>query len=141
MASDYLLWGDLRTENGTYKETARDDLEKALTIRKEWFGEHHTLVGECYFSLGHRCRVQGRYEEALEYLQAALRIWRKYQEDGDANKLGDTLHEMGLVLVEQKELDRGLENFEESLSSREGSSKSSDGSSPEEKSEKICMAV
>ena len=147
LATDYLLWGDIRTELGTYK-AAMDDLFLALDIRKEIFGSSHASVAECYFSLGHRFRVQGLYKQALEYLQEARKILRQ-QEDRDVNRMGDALHEMGLVLVEQEELDRGLENFEESLSSREDfflplqelSSRDSDGNSQDEEAEKVCMAA
>lgn len=148
LAADYLLWGDIRTELGTYK-AAMDDLLLALEIRTEIYGSNHASVAECYFSLGHRFRVQGLYKQALGYLQKARGILRQ-QDDRDTNRMGDALHEIGLVLVEQEELDRGLENFEESLSSREDFflplqerlSRDSDGTSQvDEEAEKVCMAA
>lgn len=87
--------GSIRSRQGHHEE-AFEILIKALTIKKNQYGNYHPEVGTGYWELGIACKRKKDYEDAERYLLNALEVDERINGSMHST-VGDECHELGLV--------------------------------------------
>ncbi len=103
--NNYILLGlgNVHTSLGNY-DLARDCLEKvALKASKE---KKLQILERSFQGLAILCRRQGKYAEALEYLERCLIIAKKIEEPSSEGKI---LGNMGNIYLEQGDIEKAIE--------------------------------
>ena len=93
---------------------------RALEIRRHTLGDGHPDYAESLNGLARNLHFQGEYEQAEPLFREALEVQRDTL--GDGAQVVETLHFLGMVLLEVNELDAAEESFREALaiSERQG---------------------
>lgn len=94
---------------------AMECCQKSLDIERQWYGDFHTNVANCYTAIGNIYYKQGEYPKALEcYLQSQT---INTQIRGEENlSVAADLNNIGAVYFSMDDNDKALQYFEKSLS-------------------------
>ncbi|MEM7111954.1 MAG: tetratricopeptide repeat protein [Chloroflexota bacterium] len=109
LGTAYLFWGVALWRQGQFV-ISEQYLFKAYEIAEQ--NDLELLFATCQQNLGVIYDAQGRYDDAVEQLQAALLFWQKSQ---NQKQLGITLNSLGIVAYRQGQLDKARTTFEQSL--------------------------
>ncbi|MEM9291170.1 MAG: serine/threonine-protein kinase [Acidobacteriota bacterium] len=90
---------------------------RSLEIRQGLVGEDHPRVLFAKKRLGELYRIQGRFEEALKYLEE-IRLPEEAQGASGEHQLAETLHDAGVVLTQMGRYQEAIDDLERSLEIR-----------------------
>ncbi|MFY0601504.1 MAG: CHAT domain-containing protein [Cyclobacteriaceae bacterium] len=88
-------------------QKAITQFNKALAIYQGKYGDIHPKVANCYSNLAYANSEQGKYGEALQYLDLVMEIWESSFEGDHPNK-AFTLSQRGRILEKDGILDEAL---------------------------------